>query len=501
VIFSLLFGDVNRFKIWIFITGAPLYRFGPKKAFCSIPHCQMIKNDEKCNSIVQKRIEASRKTGSLNISNQRLQDLPPDVFNLHSTETKWWEIVEMKKIIAADNQIQKINPLVGELKDLTVLDLHNNEIQEIPRELNQESLKILNLSTNKLNFVSLSGSLIDLNVKENQLKTLELNLNLLRNLNASHNQLNEFDFMKISNISKLNLSFNLFQRITNLNYLYELEELNLSNCRLTEIDAIELEKLKVLDLRNNLLVKIHLNAPNLVELYAGFNKLTHFEYGELKCPNLQVIDFRDNNLASVPKDILYMNELRRLDISNNSLKMIPPQMSTLQNLKVVYFSGNPLRGYPTDSFSKLKDYLAKKLTIADIPDHKTPLDLDSRVSICSKLEKRLNWSSRGLKSVVTKELIHAQEIDLSSNFLVSLPDDFNSLNLKSLDISKNRLTNFNFSFELLTHLNLSRNMLIEFPQLNLPVLNELNLNGNKYLHINKTDKNSLVSKCFKLASC
>jgi Leucine-rich repeat (LRR) protein len=148
------------------------------------------------------------------------------------------------------------------------------------------------------------------------------------------------------------------------------------------------------------------------------------------------------------------------------------------------FSGNPLRGYPVQSFSKLKKYLENKLPIPHSEQNQDKQNQDkqdqfhhtSRQELHTKFENlKLNFDLLDLGVS-----IDIQELNLSGKRLKTLPENFKSLeSLRSLNLSKNLLVRFDFEFLNLTYLDLSGNLIEYFNGECLENIVELNLNNNK----------------------
>ena len=144
-------------------------------------------NDEPIHPAILKQ---SRQTGSLNLSGRELSVIPAKIWTLNDPdendskkglfmdkidEDRWWDRIDLTKLILASNQISKLSPKIKNLaQSLNVLDLHDNNLSLLPEEIGDlENLNKLNLSHNKL--LSLPIRFYD--------------MRNLRNLNLSHNEL------------------------------------------------------------------------------------------------------------------------------------------------------------------------------------------------------------------------------------------------------------------------------------------------------------------------
>jgi Leucine-rich repeat (LRR) protein len=211
------------------------------------------------------------------------------------------------------NKIKKIvNGVFYELKNLTQLDLHLNDISQIEiytfRDL--ESLKYLNLESNQIS----------------NLKKIQFN----------------------SNFEILLLSFNLLTNLNEINSL-SLKYLNVSNNRLQDINikTTFLPNLEYLDLSQNRLISIknesflninklkHLNlSHNKLDLESEFNNISYFHGLSL----LEILDLSFNEIKYLDSNLTfqYLNSLKYLNLSNNKLKtaFIFGYLSLLINLNL-----------------------------------------------------------------------------------------------------------------------------------------------------------------------
>ncbi|CAL1377340.1 unnamed protein product [Linum trigynum] len=63
------------------------------------------------------------------------RDVPDEVYKISDAlgeGEKWWEAVELQKLILAHNEIELLKEDLRNLTQLTVLNLSNNKLQELP---------------------------------------------------------------------------------------------------------------------------------------------------------------------------------------------------------------------------------------------------------------------------------------------------------------------------------------------------------------------------------
>lgn len=465
-------------------------------------------------AVLLKVVNNAKQTGKLNLSSQQLQELPDALFADFTTrsndvsfdsDNKWWEVVEMTKIIAADNMLHSVDPRISSFLGLKVLDLHNNQLSELPDEFSSlENLQSLNLNAN--NFAVFPSSicglpLLELHFNNNQIKALPDNideLGTMQVLNISGNQI--FSLPRITE-SSTNLThlvvFNIAEnRLVDVsgfefNRFSNLVDLSFANNKLNCFPSLTLPSLQILDLKYNQILEFtsHLDCLKLKDLSLGFNKIHSFGPDCFSlCNALEVFDIRDNNLSAVPAQVLQMYNLRRLDISNNSISHLPPALSLLKYIVAIHWSGNPLRSLPTSGgTANLLHFLSMKLDLSPTVDNE-----NDKVTLPYKpnaIGSHIDWINVNLKSIDIEEIKDTCSqptiLNLSQNQIAALPPNFDQIcsRLNSIDLSKNKFTNFPIllNCEHLVTLDLSNNQICGLPilQCSLSHLNSLNLCYNR----------------------
>lgn len=84
--------------------------------------------------VLRKRVKAARSDGKLNISMMDLKEIPKEVYAMYERGDdddddgdgpKWYEAMDLVKLIAADNEISEVgDTLVDIFETLAVLDVH-----------------------------------------------------------------------------------------------------------------------------------------------------------------------------------------------------------------------------------------------------------------------------------------------------------------------------------------------------------------------------------------
>ncbi|XP_076072522.1 uncharacterized protein LOC143044404 [Mytilus galloprovincialis] len=249
------------------------------------------------------------------------------------------------------SDLTKINNL-QRFKKLRVLDLSCNYIDRIENLSENVDIRELKMYGNRIhqleNLYSLK-ELSNLQLQHNKIKTIGKSLSQctkIRTLNLCSNHLMRIESPELSccsHLTVLDLSSNMLDNFSFVNYLPNLEELNASNNRLRTVDFNRCKKLQDIDLSGNDLKDINglkgmgnlqiLNVSNnrittikpvgklklLTELYAADNHLSELSYIPTSFPVLEILNISRNNVASFEEvcSLNSLEELSELFISGN----------------------------------------------------------------------------------------------------------------------------------------------------------------------------------------
>lgn len=220
------------------------------------------------------------------------------------------EAEEIKSLMVNDKGIKNIAG-IEIFKNLILLDISENQIQEIPKELGKlQSLRILILNNNQIN---------DLGPGVMSLVNLEV-------LTTNDNK-----------ISKLS---------ADIGKMTKLEQLQLQNNQIKEI-PIEISGLKSLE---------------LLVLENNLTEILPKEIGELN--NLTILDLGKNRLEAIPWEIGNLDKLYFLDFSANKIHHMDMHLfNKLGNIKAVYFFNQTYSETIENSSIVLQDLKIKGLDI------------------------------------------------------------------------------------------------------------------------------------------
>ncbi|KAL4554159.1 hypothetical protein LXL04_039721 [Taraxacum kok-saghyz] len=167
---------------------------------------------------MERMLKAARASGSLNLSNRSLKEVPDEVYKSMDAVGEgenWWEAVELQKLILAHNEIELLKEDIKNLPMLSVLNISHNKLSHLPAAIGElKSLKALDVSSNLLREIPEEigsvTSLIKFDCSSNQLKDLPCSLGdcqALSDLKASNNSLISLpeDLSNCSKMLKLDL--------------------------------------------------------------------------------------------------------------------------------------------------------------------------------------------------------------------------------------------------------------------------------------------------------
>ncbi|XP_023642045.1 plant intracellular Ras-group-related LRR protein 6 [Capsella rubella] len=412
-------------------------------------------------------LKAARTSGSLNLSNRSLLDVPTEVYQCLETTGEgenWWEAVDLQKLILAHNDIEVLREDLKNLACLVVLNVSHNKLSELPAAIGElTAMKSLDVSFNSISElpeqIGSAISLVKLDCSSNRLKELPESLGRcldLSDLKASNNQISSLpeDMVNCSKLSKLDMEGNKLtvlseKHIASWTMLTELNaSKNILGCLPQNIGS--LSRLIRLDLHQNKISSVPPSiggCSSLVEFYLGINLLSTLpaEIGDLS--RLGTLDLRSNQLKEYPVGACKL-KLSYLDLSNNSLTGLYPELGNMITLRKLVLVGNPLRTLrstlvngPTAALLK---YLRSRLsdseeTSASTPTKENVIASAARMSISSK-----ELSLEGLNlSAVPAEVWESGEItkvNLSKNSIEELPAQLSSsVSLQTLILSRNKI--------------------------------------------------------------
>ncbi|KAF2771277.1 L domain-like protein [Teratosphaeria nubilosa] len=497
--------------------------------------------------ILRNRIKAAWTDGKLNIAALNLKQLPEEVLHMYDSasmeegKVSWAEVVDLTRIIAADNDLEDLGDHIfpdrsieelaededsggNQFGGLELLDLHGNMLQALPIGLRRlERLTVLNLAHNKLNndcldVVSQITSLKELRLGHNNIAgSLPTNICGLRHLEVLDLQAN-----KILDLPEA------------LRELVSLRVLNLAENQMTTVPMDTLRDLPLIELdasSNALIASLwplgSINShPTLQILNVANNSLAALVFAEgLSLPHLKVLDVTnnrltvlppvagwtelitlaagDNKIPELPAGFASLQRLRNVNFASNELRLINPEIAKMENLESLMLASNPLRDkkYLTMNATDIKRDLASRLEPdeddGELSDPETVIGPEPAPGAARwnlKPNNILNLAAKSISDDMNDALgsfLQSHEVRqllLSSNKLTTIPPAlWLGQDIRILDLSNNALTADYFSADLdlpaLQELNLSNCCLTSIDplitQITAPALRTLNISTNR----------------------
>lgn len=221
---------------------------------------------------------------SMNISNNQLS-----VDDLNVV----WEMESLRDLKLAKNQLQGPFPSgISRLRNLEVLDLHENSLTDLPEGLEE--------------------------------------LSALRSLDVGDNQLASLPFEALSKLP--------------------LRDIRASKNKLTgaliPASVQNFETLQSLDIVSNALERLsedeNIGFPNLQTLYMSVNRIKAL-------PNISTwqalltLSVEDNSLSEIPQGFIELKNIRNVDFTGNDISRLDERIGLMENLVTLRIVNNPVR--------------------------------------------------------------------------------------------------------------------------------------------------------------
>jgi len=533
------------------MSGRPL-RKAPGKGF-GMYHDSVFSQQEG-EDLHPQMVKQARKSGQLNLSNRGLIKVPDKVWTLmeltkeeeddlkrgismqDASEENWWDHVELTKLILACNKISAISPKISNLAGLSILDLHDNQLETLPDQIGDlPNIRKLNIGHNRLS--SLPAGLF--NLKE--LRTLQLNnnhletlddrisdLSMLTSLDLANNHLTALpsNIGFLSQLLTLLLSKNKLTSLpSDVSFMAALHTLDCNNNQLESVpeELKELSHLELVYLRSNKLTRIPClkHCINIKEVQLGSNQICEVSPEDLQnIPNVRTLDLRENKIQVLPDEISELQLLERLDVSSNDLSTLPFTLGIMPHLKTLQVEGNPMKAIRRDIVARgttgLLKYLRSRIGEEQIKQlekagagNVSPVPMSGSSPIpdtySMKSSQAVNLAKKGLTEIPLEAIENGKEagvnaLDASKNLLTMFPENLVELlpSLFELNLSTNRIPEIPAWISLanrLQFLEMSNNKLTALPDAlgDLVHLREICLSFNQL-----TDLPSCLSRCGKL---
>ncbi|ELR25601.1 RasGEF domain containing protein [Acanthamoeba castellanii str. Neff] len=189
--------------------------------------------------------------------------------------------------------------------------------------------------------------------------------------------------------------------------------------------------------------------------------------GPIELPSLTYLNFSDNSLAQIPRELNLASctRLKKVLLGSNRLTSLPPTFFGLTSLTSLGLEENNITELPEELVNKIgnlvevSELLLRRNRISKLPDSWNFLENLKNLDLSSNRLTELPPSIGGLKNLHTLFIQHNQ--------ITSLPDEFGKLNnLNKLLMNDNKLEYLPLTFgglTSLTELSLAENRLLELP--------------------------------------
>ncbi|XP_062589688.1 leucine-rich repeat-containing protein 40-like isoform X2 [Saccostrea cucullata] len=335
----------------------------------------------------------------LNVSNNKLSSLPPELGSMNA----------LKCLDATHNQLTHLPGDLGNLLHLEELYLRHNRLSGIPLLQNCKNFKELHLGNNQMSSITSEhlqhlASVSVLDIRDNKISELPEEITCLsglQRLDLTNNDLTGLPFVlgTIQSLKSIVLDGNpmksirrdIIQRGTvelkkylcsrieepepvvatnkgiqnggdtgivggsgeglKAHDILQSKALDYSNKKVDSVPndvwevamksgvtSVNLSKNQFTDLPTNLI----LLESTLKEFYFGFNKLTALNPDIGLFLKLTTLDLRNNMLSDLPKDVESLQELREIVLSCNRLTTLPPPLYELKKLEIIFADNNKI---------------------------------------------------------------------------------------------------------------------------------------------------------------
>ena len=327
---------------------------------------------------------------------------------------------------------------IGLLKDLQVLKLPMNKIQEI-RELN--SLRML----------------IEVDLSQNGIKSIKgiSNLKFLRNLNLEVNLISKIeDLDGCEFLESLNLNNNHITRIEGLKTLKRLKKLLLFRNKITKMDGLEdLQWLEEVDLGRNSIKEIESvhKLPLLRKLVLYFNQIERLPQNFCHI-SLSEIWLNGNKLGGI-SELSYFPSLKFLNLQENEISVLTQNSFVFApNLKSLNLSFNKI-----ESFGQLYKLLLHINSLQQLELNENPFLHGNTETLRAFYDDGLVALLPNLSNLNSKPISH-RSIIVKDNINVSLRDSLSlypgrlESNIHHVDkVTSNKLNRYGDAFYIQKH--------------------------------------------------
>ncbi|KAF5275593.1 hypothetical protein FQA39_LY06705 [Lamprigera yunnana] len=308
-------------------------------------------HDNKISNIHANALKHASELREMDLSENQLSVIRGDNFN---------NIIRLKKLDISRNQLTEITEAALEnSRDLQIIDASNNFLVKLPESIyGMKDIRILDLTNNRLQ-----------NINPSTLNSLS-SLSEFRSSQNLIQQMKTGDFDNLPLLKMLYLDNNEIETIENhvINSMPSLKIVKLNKNRLKDVPDFafhNLPVLEIMELQENRLKSIKSNAfsniPHLLMLNLSSNDLTNLEETGLKrLRSLELLDLSNNRLGHISSENFEeMEWLVELRLDNNNICFVHGEpFNGMPRLRVLSLKNNKMTTFSERSVQKLRGNLA-----------------------------------------------------------------------------------------------------------------------------------------------
>ena len=288
------------------------------------------------------RINAEVRWNKLFLTNEALDSAIPNSSAFFFLTDPSMSVQNLFVLDIHNNELTEIPSFVLQMNELRRLSLVNNVIETVPREvIAKEQLKELNLSGNPVKFMSPLSNEVSISLLHSKLHKLDLQNCGLDSFPAIIEEL--------SKLHDLNLSHN---NITNIpRYIWKhkgLRQLNLSHNKLSFLTKSDMKRSAAIT-QTEIFEAVRMRAPKKISYYDKGAARKRFQTLPLSSDSMPVksvqrASFEHSIIPGLQFAIQQDNEISELNLSHNEFTIFPTDMVSLApSLKKLNMSNNQLQ--------------------------------------------------------------------------------------------------------------------------------------------------------------
>eukprot|EP00106_Octopus_bimaculoides_P017541 XP_014784983.1 PREDICTED: leucine-rich repeat-containing protein 40-like [Octopus bimaculoides] len=259
------------------------------------------------------------KVRNLNLSSNQLTTIPAEVGNMSQMRNS------VHELHLGFNYITELSKEhLAPLGQITLMDLRDNKLKEIPAEITLlANLQRLDLTNNSLqglpNEVGLMVNLRNLQFDGNPIRNIRRDIIMHKRAAFKKGQR---VFKLIESLSELHMGFNKLTCLpADIGKMVHLTYLDVRNNCMTDLPE-EISQLKNLrEIKFSTIPPVIYTLSKLEILFINGNKLTEVDVDSLqKLPILTTLNLQNNNLTQIPPELALCPKLACLQLEGNALR-------------------------------------------------------------------------------------------------------------------------------------------------------------------------------------